>query len=174
METSLALIEICKIGMIVSIIISVVGIGLAVLMFFKYDIRTIHAIRTGKAEAISVRKMNEDNLKTGQIQKEIDLDFTTGNLKSKKLKNKSGKLDKPVEFDTPDMETMPLSEAQTDGAEYLIDETVIPSNAAAPVNESCTTVLHQREEQQEKCTELPIKFDIIEEIIIIHTDEVVK
>ena len=66
-------------------------------MYFKYDIKTIRAIRSGKAEAMSVQKMQEQNLQTGQLRKQVDLDFTTDNLKNgKKSKNKSGRLSREV------------------------------------------------------------------------------
>ena len=153
MEASLALIQICKIGMIVSIVICALSIALAVWMFFKNDIRTIHAIRSGKAERISIQQMNEDNMKTGQLRKEVDLDFaSTTNTKSKKLKSKSGKLKHTN--DLSGGETVPLHR-----------ETPVSGNTAVNVSEETVVDAPVRP--------LPIMFDIIEETVIIHTDEIV-
>lgn len=155
MEASLALIEICKIGMIVSIIVCIAGLALAVLMYFKYDIKTIRAIRSGKAEAMSVQKMQEQNLQTGQLRKQVDLDFTTDNLKNgKKSKNKSGRLNTAEKTELPGCETTPLASEMVSTPE----ETVTGNTYS---------------QQPEESMSLPIKFVIIEENVIIHTDEIV-
>lgn len=141
MESTLALIHICQIGQIVSAVVCVAAIALAVFLFFKFDISMIHAIRTGKAQEMSVKRMKEKSEKTGQLEKKVNLDYTTDSLgprrkTEEKKKSASG---------SPGLETTPLQSG----------------SRAAPAQET------------DVGKSFGIKFNIIEEILVLHTDEVV-
>ena len=67
MDNTEQLIAIYHTGFIVCAVLLVVGIALAVLFFFKFDIRTIYMLRTGKAKQQTINEMKERNLKTGKL-----------------------------------------------------------------------------------------------------------
>ena len=52
----------------VSVGIAVVGLGLAIFFFFYFDIPTVYALMTGKAKEDTIRRMAEQNAKTGNLR----------------------------------------------------------------------------------------------------------
>lgn len=52
----------------VSMAIAVVGLGLSVFFFFYFDIPTVYALMTGKAKEDTIRRMAEQNAKTGTLK----------------------------------------------------------------------------------------------------------
>lgn len=61
--------------------IAVLGLASAVFIFFKFDIRSIVEIRTGRAARRTIEKMAQANAMTGRLRNE-DMDFTTGGLQT--------------------------------------------------------------------------------------------
>ena len=89
MDNTEQLIAIYHTGFIVCSVLLVVGIALAVLFFFKFDIRTIYLLRTGKAKQQTINEMKERNLKTGKLS--ASSPYTdSGDLKRKEVKRKTG------------------------------------------------------------------------------------
>lgn len=82
MENAQSLIQIYNTGFIVCAGVTAVAFLSAVFMFFKFDIRTIFAIRTGRAERISIKKMEADNARTGTLRPNVEIDYTTDGLGS--------------------------------------------------------------------------------------------
>lgn len=129
MERALALMKLCRIGTIVSAIIFVLAAALAVYLFIKYDVRTLLAIQNGKAEQISVKKMKEKAIETGQLEMKIDLDYETDNLKKKNRRN-TGKTAKTAAADavagTVALDTQPVSYGAAYGIRFdLLEEIVV-------------------------------------------------
>jgi len=119
------LLQIYQIGRIASAVICVLALALAVYLFFKFDIRMIHAIRTGRAQELSEKRGKDKQQKAEAPEKKVDLDFTTDTLKPKRrTEGKKNKTAAPLE-------TMPLAAKSTDlGAAYgikfvLSEETVL-------------------------------------------------
>ena len=126
------LLQIYSIGRIVSAIVLIIALALAVYLFFKFDIRMIHALRTGRAQELSEKRSKDKKQKPEEPEKKVDLDFATDTLRPKRrTEGKKNKTAAPLE-------TMPLNAQSADlGAPY------------------------------------GIKFRMTEEIVLIHTDEVV-
>lgn len=82
MENAQSLIQIYNTGFIVCVIITIAAFLSSAFMFFKFDIRTIFAIRTGHAEKISIKKMEDENARTGMLRPNVEIDYTTDGLGS--------------------------------------------------------------------------------------------
>ena len=66
--------------------IAILGLALAVFFFFYFDIPTVYITMTGKAKKDTIRKMEEENFKSGKLRYQYPA--TTGKTK------RSGKLGK--------------------------------------------------------------------------------
>ena len=119
------LLQIYSVGRIVSAVIFVIALALAVYLFFKFDIRMIHAIRSGHGQELSEKRGKDKSKKTEATEKKVDLDFDTDALKPKR--RTEGK--KPRTGAS--LETTPLQAASADlGAPYgirfrITEETVL-------------------------------------------------
>ena len=67
-------------GFMACLIIMIVSVVAAVIMFFLFDIRTIFAIRTGRAQQRDMEKTREKNLKTDQLGGRKRFVFGSGGL----------------------------------------------------------------------------------------------
>ena len=89
MDNTERLISIYHTGFIVCAILLVVGIALAVLFFFMFDIRNVYMIRTGRAKQKTIEEMQARNLKTGKLS--TSAPYTdSGELRKKDEKRKTG------------------------------------------------------------------------------------
>lgn len=70
------LIQAYRLGFNISLIITIFAVISAGFIFFKFDIRTIFSIQTGRAAQQTIEKMATENAKTGRLRPEID-NFTT-------------------------------------------------------------------------------------------------
>lgn len=64
-------------GFFVCLIIAALGLTLAVMLFFRYDIRTIWQIRTGKAKKSGVEALQRASERGGQMRKDRERSYTT-------------------------------------------------------------------------------------------------
>ncbi len=67
-------------GFNICLAITVLGVAGAIFLFFKFDIRTIFAIRTGRAERQTVEKLREANARTGTLRAAPEIEYTTDGL----------------------------------------------------------------------------------------------
>lgn len=67
-------------GFNICLTIAVLGAASAIFLFFKFDIRTIFAIRTGRAERQTVEKLREANARTGTLRPAPEIGYTTDGL----------------------------------------------------------------------------------------------
>lgn len=81
MDKAQALIGIYRACFYICMAIAVLGLASAVFIFFKFDIRSIVEIRTGRAARRTIEKMAQANAMTGRLRNE-DMDFTTGGLQT--------------------------------------------------------------------------------------------
>ena len=84
-----SLMQLCHVGAVVCAIIFIIGLVLGIVLFVKYDIPLNIAIRTGRTERISLKKVKEDVLKTGRLKKVVDLDYETGGKNNKRPKTRN-------------------------------------------------------------------------------------
>ena len=88
MDNTEQLIAIYHTGFIVSILVMCIGLALAVLFFFVFDIKNIFMIRTGRAKQKSIADMQERNLQTGKLSSSPYTD--SGEIRGKKERRKTG------------------------------------------------------------------------------------
>lgn len=79
MDKAQSMIQVYRTCFYICMAITVLGLANAVFLFFRFDIRTIFEIRTGRAAKRTIRRMEEANASTGRLRQE-DMDFTTGGL----------------------------------------------------------------------------------------------
>lgn len=70
MDQAQQLIQAYRLGFNISAILTVLAILSAVFIFFKFDIRTIFSIRTGRAAKKTIEKMAMENAKTGRLRQD--------------------------------------------------------------------------------------------------------
>ena len=85
------LINIYGIAFYVSIGVMGLGILIAVISFFRYDIRLIYRLRSGKEQRETVARLQEKNMMTGKLRDDLDLDFSTGQLSGEVTTGETGK-----------------------------------------------------------------------------------
>lgn len=74
-----SLIKIYQICFYISLVVTILGLANAAFLFFRFDVRGIFEIRTGRAAKRTIRKMAEANAATGRLRP-VEMDFTTGGL----------------------------------------------------------------------------------------------
>lgn len=65
-----ALIDIYRTGFYISMIIAATGFLLSVFLFFRFRVKNIWEIRSGRAQKNAVRKMQEDSRSKGRMREE--------------------------------------------------------------------------------------------------------
>ena len=172
--------------MYVSMAIAVVGLGLAVFFFFYFDIRSVHALMSGKAKRDTIERMAEQHSKTGHLRMDSG-SLHSGGLTSGNLKPYTGSLiQNPSQVTTADIR--PTDELPEQPEER--EETVVLNEAeqttvlnAAPLTEEDdvfageTRILSApaRPEPEVKPACVPdpaFRFDITESTLVIHTNEI--
>lgn len=149
--------------------IAVLGFVLAVFFFFYFDIPTVYAMMTGKAKRETVRRMEEENAKTGKLRNYYGNTGKTG----KTGKKRNVEVVNPVtrEYPSPAVagerpETSVLSSKTMETAVLHPDtqETEILSTQYIPSADK-TEIL--REPVQDSL------FQVTETTLVIHTDEMI-
>lgn len=79
METE-QLIGVYHTGFIVCLILTILFVALSVLLFFKLRIRDVFNFMTGRAEKMTIRRMEEENAKTGKLRQEYLNPATSSDL----------------------------------------------------------------------------------------------
>ena len=80
MERAVVLIGVYRTCFYVCLALMLLGLASAAILFFRFDVRQIFMIRTGRAARQTIRKIAETNARTGRLQPGEDMDFTTGGL----------------------------------------------------------------------------------------------
>ena len=147
----------------VSMAIAIIGLGLAILFFFVFDIPGVYALMTGKAKRQTVERMAEQNSKTGRLQQMP----VSGNIRG------AG----PV-IQNPAPATINEHTAQLD----VVAETSILTEQAAETSVLSahageTSVLRRDNNTapaNRKVNAAPaIRFEITEDTLVIHTAEII-
>lgn len=188
MQDTEKLINILHTGFVISMAITIVFLLITVLLFFVFDIRQVFMIRSGKAAKRDIRKLEEENFKTGRLsdspagQRFNTSSFSgplTGGFDSQKLAEKEQKAPQIVPPQRPqDNATTLLGQNETT---LLNGEstTVLDTGATTVLNEGATTVLNAgattvlNSGMQNLNPGQNRMFNILKKEVHIHTDEVI-
>ena len=191
MDNTERLISIYHTGFIVCAILLVVGIALAVLFFFMFDIRNVYMIRTGRAKQKTIEEMQARNLKTGKLS--TSAPYTdSGELRRKEEKRKTGAF-KTGAFRFPEKRKVTVeppkespvrpqtAPGSSPGETVLLNETPAAANTAASavrsaavpsIDPMATEVLSADKKAAEPAaTKTGFRFTITERTIVTHTSE---
>ena len=152
----------------VSAALTVLGFGLAIFFFFFFRIPDVRALMTGKARADTVRRIEEQNAKTGTLR--VPVPGTSGEIGRSGRIGRTGRMivEPPVQPQQNVEQSVQYSE-----------ETALLQNDAADTSvltTDATVVLHR--DSPEETTVLRrvpegFRFDITEATLVIHTDEII-
>lgn len=157
--------------------IAILGLALAVFFFFYFDIPTVYITMTGKAKKDTIRKMEEENFKSGKLRYQYPA--TTGKTKRS---GKLGKTDRTAEkhsnMSAPAVEppqTYETGVLNVDAPETTALRGSQPE-AIEPTTESGATVLLNTVDRgqfqaAQPLVDTQIRFHITENTMVIHTDE---
>ena len=145
----------------VSLGVALLGLALAVFFFFYFDIRTVYALMTGKAKADTIRRMNEQNQKTGNLRNAYIHTGPTGRT------GKTTATASAVPAEAPEAtagQTAPLAPHDSMETTVLQQEDMAETTILQPEDTAETTVLGHS----------GIRFDLTESTLVIHTDEIIR
>lgn len=143
--------------------VAAVGLIMAVLFFFLFDIRNVHALMTGKAKRDAIERMAEQNSRTGRLRE------SSGNIREKSVPV----VQHPSKEVTADIqpvaqagmgETVALRRDETTVLSGAGETTVLGGDVAGE-----TAVLTRPGAQPEPA----IRFDVTESTLVIHTNEII-
>lgn len=142
----------------VSLAVAALGLGFAIFFFFFFDIRSVHARLTGRAKEKTIRKMLEQNAKTGNLRPAPM--FHTGPT------GQTGETSGPIIKQPKTARTKPTKQTE----EY---ETVVlqssESGQTAPLSVEMAPDYVQGGQQMPS----DIGFELSENTVLIHTDEII-
>lgn len=159
----------------VSLGVAILGLILAAFFFFYFNIPTVRAMMTGKAKKDTIRRMEEQNAKTGRLRAPISGTMgktgSTGRTQPQTPVQKQA-VTQPVPHTTEDVRP-----------ETQVLQTAVPETAVLQSSALETTVLGQETKiQEEECgkTEMlhpmeqtQFRFLVTETTLVVHTDEVI-
>lgn len=168
----------------VSLAIAVVGLALAAFFFFYFDIPTVYALMTGKAKEDTIRRMAEQNAKTGNLRNQYIHTGPTGKTEN------TGALSRNVPQPGVQEQTAPLAQPERDETSVLqtpAQETTILSQAAPETqvlrydgaDSGETSLLNGSgayAPQPAAYQQVPagFRFDVTESTLVIHTNETIS
>lgn len=151
----------------VSLAVAIIGLGLALFFFFFFDIPTIFAWKFGKLKRQTVTRMENQNAKTGRLIHNPQ----SGNIK------RSG----PVVIQPPAPPVVNAETTQLDGSnETSVLSEQVGETSVLGGKEAETSVLNPRGagvlakmEEQIRSYVPPIRFEVTESTLVIHTEEII-
>ena len=149
-------------GFWISTVITAIGLLVSIATFFMYDIPTNFAVRTGRAMKKSVDESTNNPASTGEPRKDYSFDYETAAI-TKAQRRKRGK----GQTQNTTM-SAPLPTASTQ------ETTPLQPKAQQPQAAPETTVLEKAAKPQPtQSYNAPVVagFKIIENVMVIHTDE---
>lgn len=177
------LISFFTVGFWISVALTVIGLGLAVLSYRKYNIRKIYMIRSGKERRKKLADMEEQNQRTGKLRDDLDLDFSTGNLRKDREKH-SGRTEAfrteiPVEMPKAQKAAVEESQRRAESRETgvlapAVETAVLMTEDTANDAGITEETAVQTTVEQAVVPTASIPFEIIRRELIIHTDETIE
>lgn len=163
----------------VCLIISIVAFALAIFFFFYFDIPAIFALKTGRAKKKTLERIQKQNSYTDKIRRET----FSGSLGSRPQASPAARnvsIADPESTGKRDMDTVSLNEAtDTSLLSNTADTSLLNKEADTSVlsQESGATSLLGASAQavhgKQRSLDPQWKFDILEEIVMIHTNELI-
>lgn len=151
----------------VSYAVAAIGLGFAVFFFFYFKIPEVFILMTGKGKQDTIKKISEENFKTGNIRfngttgstkRSVNAKGHTGSIAAIHISSESQELTAPIEetavLETPIEETSVLERPIEETSVLHKEETVAP--AVPPVVSDNS------------------QFQVVEQTILIHTDELIN
>lgn len=146
------MINIYHIAFIVFLILTIVFLIVSVILFFRFNIRGIYDMRTGRGARRTIQRMEEINAQTGKLRQ--DLITTT-----------------PVRLSPKDRISAPVTEERKE-TELLADQGTEKTTLLQDYNQTTVLSPDQKEDiPQPEHVKLPGAFKIEKEIMWIHTEE---
>lgn len=166
------IINILNTGFTLCLAFAILFFVIAVVLFFIFDIRTIFNIRSGRAQAKTVKEMQEANSNTGRLR--VGKQTQTAKLSSDQQKSRQG-------GKAPER-TAPVPAPAKQEAEPVFggaDETqVLSQNSSAAVTEMLSNKPDTTESvavsKNTSSAEEEIYFEIVKKVICRDTDEVIR
>lgn len=165
----------------VSLVLAVVFFVLAVFFWIKFRILEIIGDLTGRTAKKSIAKMRENNEKTGKKSfKTSEINIQRGKLTGKmKDSEKLDKKDFKKFKDEPETEL--LAEGQVDNfienttevLNYNVETGLLNEEYTEVLESNATTVLNKNNVKVSKENSSSEKLRIIEDIVLIHTNEMI-
>lgn len=147
----------------VCLVIAIIGLGLAVLFFFIFDIPSVYALITGKAKRQTVERMAAQNSKTGRLQQMPISENIGGAGQAVQNPAPAAIYEQTAQLDVV-ADTSILSEqaAETSVLSAQAGETSVLSRS------------NNAESPDRKVNTAPaIRFEITENTLVIHTTEII-
>lgn len=161
--------------------IAVLGVALCVFFFFYFDIPAVYSMMNGKARRETIRKMEEENFKTGEIRYQYP--SHTGDTRHSGKIGKTGRTDVRKHTVNHTYEKAPATEPpqiyetgvlQMDAPETAVlqvprMENCEDSGATVPLR----TVDRELYQPAQPQVDMQIRFHITENTMVIHTNELI-
>lgn len=138
--------------------LAALGLALAVFFFFYFDIPMIRAMMTGKAKQNTIRKMEEQNAKTGNLR--FQYPGNTGDMTGRTARTgKLGRTERTGGLSTPRPAPVPVQPE--------VQETAILASTPYPQSEELEQTAMLRPEPA------GFRFEVTQSVVLIHTDEII-
>lgn len=170
-----SLIAVYRAGFYASAVVAVVGAALAVALFFRFDIRNLWLIQTGRAQRQGVRQMEAASRNEGRMRREEN---RRGVLPSEDLAGepasrtdelaRAGQAPPTTKLEPPDA---PAPEPPQDGPPT--PEVQNGFGSTMDLGGGPSPVVGQRAAETTVLGAEALRFEITEEVLLIHTDEVI-
>lgn len=168
---------------IICLAMAILFFVISVVLFFLFDIRTIYMIRSGRAQAKTVKEMQEINASTGRLR--VAGKTQTGSMKKEKPHQNVIQPPSPAVNQTPAQPAADYPQEEDYSEGYATTEKLpAPDAAAAEVLPTFdggedTTVLRNYAEtsvlaSNEAKPSPTIYFDVIKKIALCDTEEIIR
>lgn len=145
MQETEKIISLYHTGFIVCLVLFILFLLITVLLFFRFDIRNVIDLRTGRGAKKTIQKMEEINAKTGKLRQEMTAQT-------------------PSVLRPEERSVFPKTE-ETAYSQKQVTEEMMNTDILKTAQEEHTHEVRQRE--------LPGAFKIIKDNMWIHTDEII-
>ena len=148
----------------ISYAVAAIGLGFAVFFFFYFKIPEVFVLMTGKGKQETIKKISEENFKTGNIR----FQGTTGSTRrSPNAKGHTGSIAAiHIASDSQEL-TAPIEETAV--LETPVEETSVLEKPAEE-----TAILQQPQVKNNPAVSENSQFRVVEQTILIHTDELIN
>ena len=144
----------------VSIAVAVIGLGLSVFFFFYFNIPGVFQLMTGRGKKDKLKKISEENFKTGRIRFHSVTGPTTG------PKNNKGH--------TGSIAAIHI-QSESGAVKQQIEEAPLEETSVLETPVEQTTMLHKEEQtvpiESVTVPQSSTSFCVVEQTMLIHTDE---